>query len=191
MATTTLVESALMLPDMAKPKGKSLTPEQNARVREAVRKLVKRHGGNITRTAEQERLEISQAGLSSFLSERTGAGMQLVTSVARAMQINPFVLINGHDSLPDPPPMRPVLGNLPGYEEAEAHARTILRTAPEWVWQEARNVSAARFPERADAELIMKAVALVRDYPPPTGDTPETQAAKREIARLKSKALRK
>src|SRR5438067_2073560 len=104
---------------MALPRGKSFTADQNTRVREAVREMLPRFDNN--RTALARELGISQAGLSSFLNERTGAGPQLASAVAHQLGISLSELIEGkqHVERGD----RPVFKNLAGWSEAEATAR--------------------------------------------------------------------
>ena len=60
------------------PKGKSFSPAQNERLRSLALDL----RGEDTTTALAKRLGVTQAGLSSFLTGRTGAGVQLASAIA-------------------------------------------------------------------------------------------------------------
>lgn len=77
---------------MGHVRGKSLGSEQNRRVRAAARSLLPRYGSI---TALARRLGMTQAGLSSFLCGRTGAGFQLATALARELGVSLTELIDG------------------------------------------------------------------------------------------------
>jgi transcriptional regulator with XRE-family HTH domain len=104
-----------------------------------------------------------------------------LAAIARGGEVALRWLATGQGS-PDPSAeesgARPVLGNLPGWTEAEQHVRRILKGTPEWVFQCARSVAGLHAPREADAELVMRVVLLCRDYPPPSrkGDGGELAA---------------
>ncbi len=123
---------------MALPKGKSLTPEQNQRVRDVVRELLAlpKYGGNVTALSRD--LGISQAGLSSFLSARTGAGMQLATALSRMKGWTIGHLMDGVEErlVAASESTRPVWKNLPEWRAVSADAvrrNAVLREHPQAV----------------------------------------------------------
>lgn len=111
-----------------------------------------------------------------------------LAAIARGGEVSLRWLATGEGS-PDPTDeevgSRPVLGNLPGWGDAESQVRRMLKSTPEWVFTCARNLSGLNVPSVADVELVMKAVMLCRDYPPRDADTEETAAARGDIERLK------
>ena len=111
-----------------------------------------------------------------------------LAAIARGGDVSLRWLATGEGS-PDPTEeelsARPVLGNLPGWGDAESQVRRMLKTMPEWVFTCARNLSGLNVPQTADVELVMKAVMLCRDYPPRDVDTAETSEARGEIERVK------
>lgn len=74
--------------------GKSLSDDENRRVREAVRRLLETHGGNQSRLAPL--LGIKQGTLSAFLREKHGAGYGLARRVAKLLETDVQVLL-GHE----------------------------------------------------------------------------------------------
>jgi hypothetical protein len=157
-----VLTTALIGSGMALPKGKSFTPEQNARVRAAARKLVAANGDNITRTADQ--LGITQAGLSSFLGERTGAGPQLATAIARRMRISLQMLIDGREDIPEPPESPvPLFGNLEGYAEQERIAREIAGpTFPAAAFERVRGWAGVLAPGELTPQFILGLAMVAR-----------------------------
>ncbi len=159
--TTTVLTTALMVKRVPLPKGKSLSPEQNARVREAVRALLPRYDDNITALARQ--LGISQAGLSSFLSGRTGAGFQLGTAVARMLRISLTALTDGADdgqAMSDA--AMPVLGNARGWPAAEASYRARVGDRyPERAYEMARAAASAHAPDPITEDFVADVVMVL------------------------------
>lgn len=82
----------------------------------------------------------------------------------------------------------PVIGNLPGWTEAEASVRS-LKPRPEIVYQRARQF-AALDATVATVDMVLSAVALAEKFPAPGVDTPETAEAKRRIAEIKTASER-
>lgn len=76
--------------------GKSLSKDENRRVRAAVQQLLTEHGDNQSRLAPL--LGIRQGTLSAFLREKHGAGFGLARRVARLMGIEVQELLGGGPS---------------------------------------------------------------------------------------------
>ncbi|MCC6552932.1 MAG: helix-turn-helix transcriptional regulator [Polyangiaceae bacterium] len=77
--------------------GKSLTPEQNARVREAVRKLLQQNDNSQTKVAPL--LGVEQATLSRFVSGQQGTSLHVAWKVAEFLHIDPLELIDPHQAV--------------------------------------------------------------------------------------------
>lgn len=124
-----------------------------------------------------------------------GSTLRIRVALARAFGIHVDEVGGGVrpvSAATDDASARPVFGRLPGWREAEAEARELLPGKPEWVWEGAREVSGVNCPPVADVALVLKAVALVKDYPPQTpGDSAETTAAKAAVAAERAKAERR
>jgi transcriptional regulator with XRE-family HTH domain len=80
-------------------RGPDLTPEQNERVKAALRELLKRFGNQL-RLAPK--LGVHQSTLSGILGGRTGASYQVAVNVARLMGVNERQILEGaEDERPD------------------------------------------------------------------------------------------
>jgi hypothetical protein len=165
---------------MTKAHGKSLTPEQNARVREAVRGLLPEYNGVITALAKA--LGITQAGLSSFLSERTGAGMQLAGAVAKRLHVSLSKLLDGADApyvyADDGESTRPVWKNRPEWPEASAEAlrrNAVLREHPQLVVASGESASLFIAGPLTPEQIIAQALLWLQ-----IGDPAKLQAVEAE-----------
>jgi hypothetical protein len=123
-----------MLGTMGIPKGKSFSQEQNARVRKAAEALLVTYGGN--RTSMARALKLTQAGLSSFLLQRTGAGPQLASAIAEACGMTLTELIQGDE---DP---RPRLANIPRWPELVKRALDEAPEVPEFCYAPVGRIAA-------------------------------------------------
>lgn len=190
MTTTMLLGDRARVPAMEAPRGKSLTPEQNARVREAVRELLPRHGSVITALAKA--LGITQAGLSSFLSGRTGAGLQLATAVARAEGVSLNALLDGvadEGASFEGQPDAPHNWNLPGYREAEQAARAQHGKVPGWAWIKARRHRNVAMPDPITPEAVYdQALIAWKNTPDAEAVELERRALESEIQRVRTRA---
>jgi DNA-binding XRE family transcriptional regulator len=74
------------------PRGSDLTPEENERVRVALRQLLERHG---KQTALAPRLGVNQSTLSGILTGRQGASYQLAVAAARLLGTDAADLLAG------------------------------------------------------------------------------------------------
>lgn len=167
---------------MPGPKGKSFSDEQNARIRDAAKRLLDRYR---TTVALAKELGVAQPTVSNFLSGKNGAGPEIALKIAAASGMSLDELIGSEPG----DGRRPTFGGLPGWPEAEAEARPMRRAASDLDWARARALSGLGTPQRADLDFVLKAIDLVRDWP--HEDTPETTAAKAEIAAHRAKAERR
>lgn len=94
--------------------GKSFTDEQNARMREAAKKLLERYDSITALAAE---LDISQPALSNFLNSNSGVGPQVADKIARMSGTTLLAYLD------------PALAALAG----ESHARPVFRNLPGWI----------------------------------------------------------
>jgi transcriptional regulator with XRE-family HTH domain len=171
---------------MGGPRGKSLTTEQNDRVRAAVRELLPAHDGVITALAKA--LGITQAGLSSFLSGRTGAGMQLAQAVARAKGVSLAMLIDGTADATPPGNNGPAAGDAVGYADAEKIARVEDEGAhPPWAFKRARAIRGLSMPSPMTPELVLRLVRLAYQLTTPA----EIERLETEDIEKSNEALRK
>jgi transcriptional regulator with XRE-family HTH domain len=194
LATTTLSSTALMVRPMPSPKGKSLSPEQNARVREAARKLLDKHD---SATALAKTLGVTQAAVSSLLTERTGAGFQMAGAIARQLGITLTELIDGTDALPDPPASSaPVFGNLRGYDAAEraARARPGAALYEEQDWAAPRGWSGVLAMHEVTPDFVITLVAAAREarlHPGPSAEDKKLDAQLKGLATKDDRRLAK
>jgi DNA-binding XRE family transcriptional regulator len=77
---------------LAVPRGSDLTPEENERVRVALRELIE-HYGNQVKLAPK--LGVNQSTLSGILGGRAGASYQLAVAIARQLGRDPRELLAG------------------------------------------------------------------------------------------------
>jgi transcriptional regulator with XRE-family HTH domain len=76
---------------------KALTPEQNERLRDAVRDLLRRHDGNQTVLAPK--LGVSQSTLSGFIGGRQGTSYAVAGRVADLLRVDERELLHGRAPL--------------------------------------------------------------------------------------------
>lgn len=179
-----------MVPPMALPKGKSLSPPQNARVRAAARALLERHA---TVTALADVLGLTQAGLSSFLTERTGAGFQLAGAVARESGVSLGELIDGTDALPPPAAALPLLGNARGWDTAEAAYRARVGDKyPEKAYELARQAASAHAPDPITEDYVGDIVMVLwKHYVDPSLADRQQKKLDAQIKGLRTKGERR
>lgn len=174
---------------MPLPKGKSLTVEQNARVREVTRRLLAEHDDNRTRLAKE--LGITQAGLSSFLLERTGAGFQLASAIAAKTGVSLSELINGVADADSDTTDEPRYSNLPGWKENEPEARRQTGY-PEWVFVRARRMRGLVPPAGATVKFITDAADAVMKHMPMSEKVAEAEKQlENELKRIEGRAAKR
>jgi transcriptional regulator with XRE-family HTH domain len=78
---------------------KSLTDEQNERLREHVRGLLKRYNGNQSELAP--RLGMSQPAISAFLARRQGTSYRLVERLAVLLKMDERDVLHGPSDVPN------------------------------------------------------------------------------------------
>ncbi len=104
--------------------GKALTPEQNERVRRAVRGLVTKHGSQNKAAVV---LDVHQASLSQLLDGQRGAGIGLATRVAEASGMTIAVLLQ--DARLGPTDTGPTLADVMARIDALTAEVAALRRA--------------------------------------------------------------
>jgi transcriptional regulator with XRE-family HTH domain len=157
---------------MAEPRGKSFSPEQNERIRDAARQLL---SGSDNRTALAAELGVSQPSLSNFLNGKTGAGPQLATAIASHLGVSLSSLI-GETGPGGSDDEKPINANLPGYLEAEAEAKRISGL-PAWTFQVARTRSNLIPRQGVTAQYVIDEAAQVLRYADPDEVARRTNAA--------------
>lgn len=146
---------------MPASRGKSLTEEQNERVRAAVQALLPRFNNN--RTALAKHLGVSQPVMSLFLNENTGAGFQFAFAVAQELGITLDELLSGKRG--GETDSRPILANLPGWADAEAVARVKYKhQAAAFAFRLAREARGLAAPEVVTPEFVRDVAVLVQRY---------------------------
>jgi hypothetical protein len=145
-----------------------------------------------TQTALQNATGIAYSSINDWANGKSDPRMDVLEKIADVIE-------RDHGVRPDPvdwlrtqsgqqQAIRPTVGQLPGWTEAEEAARKLRPRYEAWVWKAAREVSGFNCPPEADLALVLKAVDLVRDYPPGGETTEETDAALREVERVKAEA---
>lgn len=154
------------------PHGKSLTVEQNIRVRAEVKKLLEQYG---SQGALAKELGLTQAGLSAFINEKNGAGMQLVDAVARKLRTTRDQLLDGE---PAQTTRGPTVADLPGWATAFAKAREFS-TRPQWVWQKTSALADLAPPNDGEVTVdwILELAAFVHRNTPHAEQLERSRAA--------------
>lgn len=136
------------VPSPPKNLGKSLDPQANDRIRVAVHELLARPEYGGVQTALAPKLKMSQAGLSSFLSGKTGAGSGLAQRVAVMAGVSLEYLLTGTQR-------GKRFRDLPGWAEAEAEARKRYRRIPDYAWRGAGGLISFDPPRNIDAAVVL------------------------------------
>jgi transcriptional regulator with XRE-family HTH domain len=103
--------------------GKSLTSQQNERVRAAVRQLLELHGGSQTRVAPL--IGVEQATLSRFMSGVQGTSSHVAMRVASILGLNPLDLLDPTSKSGVIPRVSTVDPAYPSRAKAEVAARVM------------------------------------------------------------------
>lgn len=115
-----------------------LSPTQVGRLRDLANRLLnEQFGGNRSKFAPV--LGVSQPSLSRFLSENQGIAEPLALKLCEMADVSPddYGLATAPISR-----LRPTLGALPSWGEAEATARRLYPHLPDGIWLSARKFSA-------------------------------------------------
>lgn len=149
-----MISNAIVLPMAQTRSGKGRTDRQNAYARERAKVL---RAGYSSTTAMAKALGVSQPTLSNFLNGENGAGFQLGPALAHALGITEEELFSDPTSTQA---AKPVLGNLPGAQEALAVARKREPFFPPFAWEDALQTSPLIAPPRATPEALIYAARL-------------------------------
>lgn len=110
--------------------GRSLTDDENERVRAAVRTLLAKHDDNQSVLAPK--IGYKQPSLSSFLQGRNGAGYKVARKVADLIGLPLDQLLSGKTARQL---AMPRFDTLPGWAEAVAQARAIYKKVPPYAFE--------------------------------------------------------
>lgn len=136
---------------------RSLSPEQNARVREALRRLWKKLH---TQANVARELNVSQQTVSAILGGGV-AGVSVAASTARALRVSYEDLVNGS-------PLGPQALNyavLPGWEAAAEQARRERRVPPFSI-RAVGTLAVGVKPEVITSEFVVRLALFWLEYVP-------------------------
>ena len=138
-----------MLRPMARVEtGRSISPKEAERVREALRELLVIEK---TQTALAKRLGVSQQALSAILRGTASGGYALGRAVARAMGAsNPDAWLRGAA----PGVIAPRIRDRRGYDEALVAARRMFKRATPTAFEAVSNLMGDNLPEFITAEFL-------------------------------------
>lgn len=134
---------------MTKRQGpRSLSPEESARIRTIVERLVEEAG---TQSELARRLGVSSQAISRVMKGEQ-AGVTLARRIADATGTRIEHLLGGEAGGEER--MEPRLSSLVGWDAAEAEARRRFRFVPDSAWDAVRNLRTAQPPRVITADWI-------------------------------------
>lgn len=136
--------------------GRSMTPEQNEHVVEAIRRLLE--SGDWNQSTLAPRLGVKQTSISSLLSGRHRASFPFALRLAELLHVDVFELLDGRSTKKPPPPAGPRWRDLPWWAEVIAAARRLVPKVSELAWLRMGNLMGEMPPSQDPATLAMIAV---------------------------------
>lgn len=127
---------------------KSLSEDEQARVRAQLKELTQRRG---EQASLAKRLGVTPQAISKIVLEESDPGVRIARALADHLGVTLDALLGKEEAAED---AEPKMCNLPGWAVAEAAARRRFRYVPEEAWQAVRNLRTATPPRHLSADWI-------------------------------------
>jgi plasmid maintenance system antidote protein VapI len=164
--------------------GRSLTPEENDRVVEAIREILKEPG--VTQTSLAPKLGIGQPTISALLGGRnvTSYGVARRVAALRRVHVDALLGIDARVEYDSPPGIAAAaLGNHRDWKAARAGCELRYgRRIEDGVLDDVAKMTLSKMPERLDGEIVYRfaeALMIANERGRAASTDPEPEAPKR------------